>query len=327
MIRNTTLSLRGLSFALGLSALALPCLPAAADEVRTAGTVTVTPGGRTLRTGLRTAVVSATDTSGDAAIANAALIAANVALNRVPGYVAIPSTEVARAFSKVGISDRLESADISEIGKRTKAKRAMMVTVTPGDANDTSAAYSAVVEMFDAQTGGLIGRGEGTFTATADAVVADTPTPAPANSGTAAEALPTRALSGAFYQAINELNKPASFRGIVVSLPGAYQSRISLGERAGIRNGARIEYLRNGETIGYGSVFDVGSAESVATIAPEASAPQIGVNTEVRTISNPVAGRAGKNAREMDDAEFSRFEREFGISAAIAGIVYYIGTR
>jgi hypothetical protein len=207
MIRNTTqfstrLSLVAIGLAASGLAFALAARPAFADETRSAGTVTVTPGGRTMRTGLRTAVVSATDTSGDAAIANAALLAANVALNRVPGYVAIPAADVAKAFSKVGMSDRLDSADIAAIGKSSKAKRALMVTVTSGDANDTSAAYSAVVEMFDAQTGGLIGRGEGTFTATAEAVAADTPTPAPANSGSAAQALPIRALSGAVYQAI-----------------------------------------------------------------------------------------------------------------------------
>jgi hypothetical protein len=36
---------------------------------------------------------------------------------------------------------------------------------------------------------------------------------------------------------------------------------ISIGERAGVRNGARVEYIRNGETVGYGSIFDVGTAD------------------------------------------------------------------
>ncbi|HEX8552599.1 MAG TPA: hypothetical protein VF681_13710 [Abditibacteriaceae bacterium] len=330
MIRNTTsfspralrLALLGLTF--GLSATATTSF---ADEVRTAGTVTVTPGGRTVVGGLRTAVVSATDTSGDTAIASAALLAANVALNRVPGYVAVPAKDVASAFAKVPLSDKLDAKDIMEIGKRSKAKRALALTVTPGDLSDTSASYSAIAELYDTATGGLVGRGEGTFTATADAVVADTPTPAPINSGTAAQALPNRALGGAVFQAINELNRPATFQGVVVSMPGAYQARISLGERAGLRNGARVEYVRNGDVLGYGSVYDVGNGESIATIAPEAAAPFIGVNTEVRTISNPSAARAGKSAREQDDADFNRFEREFGISAAIAGVVYFISTR
>lgn len=298
-----------------------------AAEVRTGGTVTVTPGGRTVVGGMRTAVVSATDTSGDTDAAKAALLAANVALGRVSGFSAVPASEVASAFGKLKLSDNFVAKDYVAIGKGTKAPRALVVTVSPGEAGEQSASYRAVAELYDTATGGMVGRGDGTFTATAEALAADTTTPATTNTGDTAEVLGNRALSGAVYQAINELNRPATFRGIVVSMPDAYQARISLGERTGLRSGARLEYLRGNEVIGFGSVFDVGRGESVATIAPEAAAPFIGVNTEVRTVSNPTAGQAGKSARELDDAEFKRFEREFGISAAIAGIAYYIGTR
>ena len=294
-----------------------------AAEMRAGGSVTITPGGRAVVAGLRTAVVSATDTSGSVDGANAALLAANVALGRVAGFTAVPASEVAGAMSKLNITDRMESKDIMAIGKSAKAARALVVTVSPGEAGTESASYRATAELYDTSNGGLIGRGDGVFTATAEAVAADAPKPTPSNTGNVADVLVNRALSGAVYQAVNELNRPAAFSGVVISQPGPYQARISLGERLGLRNGARVEYLRDGAVVGFGSVIDVGTGESVATIAPEAAATLIGINTEVRTVSNPSAARAGKSARELDNAEYKRFERDFGISAAIAGIVYY----
>lgn len=328
-MHNSVLTRASLRRASRLSVLAIAlCASAAgtsfAAELRSGSGVTVTPGGRAVVGGLRTAVVSATDTSGDVKAANAALLAANVALGRAVGFNAVPASEVASALSRITVNDQMEAKDFMAVGKSTKAARALVVSVTPGDASDASASYRAVAELFDTATGGLVGRGDGVFTATADSVTADAPTPAPANTGSLADVLRNRALSGAIYQAVNELNRPASFRGIVVSMSGPYQARISLGERAGVRNGARIEYLREGAVVGFGSVFDVGNGESVATIAPEAAAPLINVNTDVLVVSNPSAARAGKTSREIDDAEFKKFERDFGISAAIAGIAYYV---
>lgn len=324
-MQTTDLTRAAIRRASRLSIIALALCAASASngfaaEARTGGGVMVTPGGRAVNSGLRTAVLSATDTSGDVDAANAALLAANVALGRVNGFSTVPTADVAAAFGKITLSPRIEGTDIVAIGKATKAKRALTITVSPGEADAQSASYRAVAELFDTATGGLVGRGDGTFTATADAA---NDKPAADTKGTG-DALTNRALSGAVYQAINELNKPASFNGIVVSIPGAYQARISLGERNGVRNGARVEYLRGGEVVGFGSVVDLGTSEAVATVAPESAAPLININTEVRTVSNPTASRAGKSAREIDDADFKKFEHDFAISAAIAGIAYAV---
>ena len=315
---------RSLVFA-ALAAIALPTLSARADVVTSGGSVTVTPGGKVTQSGFRTAVVSATATNGDVAVARAAMLAANVALSRLPQYIAIPANEVGAAFANMNVRDTMMGSDYQALGKKLKSQRAMTVTVTPGETSGEAASYSALVEMYDTTTGGLVGRGQGTFTATGEALAADTAaqkTP-PANAGTAAQVLPTRALSGAIYRAIAELNKPATFRGVVVSIPGAYLARLSVGERSGLRNGARVAYYDGGQTIAYGTVIDLGFGEAVATVAPEANVTGVGINTEFRTLSNPTAERAGKSAREQDDAEFRSFEKQFGLSLAIIGIAYY----
>lgn len=310
------------------AALAVPALvahPVNADTINSGGTVTVTPGGRITQTGFRTAVVSATATDGDAAIAQSALLAANVALTRVPGYIAIPSKEVAGAFGGIKLHDQLDSKDYQAIGKKLKAQRILSLTVSPLETTDTSSAYSALVEVYDAVSGGLVGRGQSTYTATAEALAADdSKDKTPANSGTAEQALPNRALGGAVYQAIRDLSRPATFNGSVISIPGAYTARLSLGERSGLRSGARIEYLENGVPVAYGTVVDLGVGESLATVAPEANVNLVKPNTFFRTVSNPTADRAGKTANEITNAEFKKFERDLGISAAIAGIIYYI---
>jgi hypothetical protein len=309
------------------AALAFPMPTSQADVIRSGGAVTVTPGGRTVESGLRTAVVSVTDTSGNVDTAQSAMLAANVALARVPGFTAVPAKDVAAAFGKIGLRDKLDAKDFQEIGKKTKAARVLTLTITPGDTTDGSALYSAIAELYDTSNGSLVGRGDGIFTATADAIAADTNAQQPAAPATAtgamSQALPNRALGGAVYQAINELNRPATFNGVVISIAGPYQARLSLGERHGVRNGARVEYLQNGEPFAYGTVFDLGRGESVASIAPEAAASLVGVNTQVRTVSNPAIDRAGKTAEQVSQAEFKTFERNFGISAAIAGVVYY----
>jgi len=310
-----------------LAAIALPLLAPVSAHAQAAngGSVTVRPGGFVTQSGFRTAVVAATAINGDAAAARNAMMAANVALSRSPGFIAVPASEVAAAFNSMKIGGTMIGSDYQALGKRLKAQRAMTVTVTPGEMSDTEASYTALVEMYDTANGGLVGRGQGTFTATEEALAADTAalkTP-PANVAPSAQVLPTRALSGAIYRAINELNKPATFRGVVISIPGAYLARLSIGERNGLRNGARVVYLDAGQPLAYGTVIDVGSGEAVATVAPEAGVTGITANTEFRTLSNPTADRAGKSAREQDEAEFRNFERQFGLALAVAGIAYY----
>jgi hypothetical protein len=82
-----------------------------------------------------------------------------------------------------------------------------------------------------------------------------------------------RALGGAIYRAVGELNRPAETRGVVISIPEAYRARISMGERSGLRNGARLEYLVNGQPVAYGTVTNAGLGESVATVAPKRLSP------------------------------------------------------
>ncbi|HEX8834614.1 MAG TPA: hypothetical protein VF719_10460 [Abditibacteriaceae bacterium] len=312
----------GLSLGLAAWSLHAPRL-VHADVVHSGGAVTVTPGGRAVQSGLRTAVISATDTSGNVETAQSAMLAANVALARVPGYVAVPSKDVAAAFGKITLRAQPDAKDYQEIGKKTKAQRVLSLTVSPGDINDSSAGYSALAELYDTTTGGLVGRGQGVFTATAEAVNADTTAQNQTATADMATVLPTRALSGAVFQAINELTRPATFGGVVISIPAPYQARLSIGDRAGLRNGARVEYWANGAPVAYGTVIDVGVGEAVATIAPESAVSLIHVNSQVRTVSNPTLDRAGKSAAQADEAEFKRFERSFAISAAIVGIAYY----
>jgi hypothetical protein len=180
----------------------------------------------------------------------------------------------------------------------------------------------------------MVGRGESSFTSTVAADEAGTVTGAndiPVVNGRArttaasAEAAQVLALGGAVYRAIGELNRPMEVRGVIVSMPEAYQARISLGERQGIRNGARIEFLNGDAPLAYGTVVSAGRGESLVTIAPEAAFPSIYVNMPVRNVSNPVIARAGKSEFALNDAEFRRFERDFGVGLLTAGLLYAVG--
>jgi hypothetical protein len=319
---------------LSLALLVACCaLPAHADVYTEGTAVTVTPGARTtipVQKGLRVAVVAATDTGGDVATAKAALIAANAAIARSRGYVAVTAREVEAAFDRKNMRGPLNATDFTSLGKTLKAPRALTVTINRGagptdqGATDPSATATALVEMYDTISGGMIGRGESTFTATAEAT---TPTAPPAAPGAAASArsqtLAMRAISSAVYQAFADLNRPILLHGVVVSLPAAYQARLSVGERNGLRNGAQLEYLANGNVIGHGTVLDVGAGESVASVTPEAGFSSIFVNTEFRTISNPPGLLASQTKAQKDDAEFRRFERDFFLGIAAAGLIYY----
>jgi hypothetical protein len=48
---------------------------------------------------------------------------------------------------------------------------------------------------------------------------------------------------------------------------------------------------------------------------------------EVRNVSNPVAARAGQTEEALVEKEFNRFEKQFGLALAIAGLAYYADQR
>lgn len=306
------------------------------SQTTSTGTATAVPGrapGKVVPRGLKAGVVAATDTSGDLEMATRALAIANAALSRSPGYTVVPPRDVAGSLSKANIRWPFTTTDYQTLRKSLKIDRALAVAVTPGTLNDTSAAYSAVVELYDTTTGGLVGRGEGNSTVTPPPapVVTDV---APAADGTTVVPIAPpavaetdwqmRAVDAAVINAIEAMNQPATLTGVVVARPDGYRARLSLGEIHGIRNGARIEYLVNGLPVAYGTVIDLGRGESLATIAPEAAAPAVFNNMQVRTATNPPLGLAGPTGAQLDEKEWRRFEREFGIAAAIAGAAYLI---
>lgn len=362
------------SAALATAALPVLCSSAQAQVYPQGSAVTVTPGGTTTARGLRVAVVSATDTAGNTLTAQRALVAAEMAIARTRGFVAVPRSEVSRAMIKNGGPGKgntfdgrgpmdprapidqavpfgepapgdtripIDTLDYKAVGKSLKAPRALSVFVTRGLSDANGATVSAVAELYDTTSGGLVGRGESTFTATAAAPAADAGTAAAARraatinadtsvvggvpqlTATNEEMARVRALSGAVFRAVAELNRPIELRGVVVSIPGAYQTRISMGAQKGLRNGARVEYLVNGQSVAYGTVTSLGYGESLATVASEAAFSGIYVNMEVRNVSNPVLSRAGQSQEQLDSREFSRFERDFAIGLVGIGLLYY----
>lgn len=348
--------------------------PSRAGVTNEGGATTVTPGGSITTRGTRVAVVSATDTAGDARSAGIALLAAETALNYTRGFQVVPRAQVVAAMNKKGknasfdnrgpnlqktpIDPRvpfgepalgdtrlpIDILDYKAIGKSTKAQRALSVFVTRGDSDAGSATVSAVAELYDTTSGGLVGRGESTFTSTIPAAAATvpntrlgadgTPRTAPVSAdgrpiveGVAypaaarAEAAQIRALSGAVYRAVNELNRPIQVRGTVISIPGAYVTRLSFGEQAGLRNGARVVYLSNGAAVAYGTITNVGFGEALATVAPQAAFSNVFVNMEVRNVNNPTSSRAGETEMQATEREFNRFERSFGIAVIASAII------
>lgn len=294
---------------LGTLPLALLSLAVMGKPTLANPTVTVMPGSMGGYTkGMPVAVISATDTSGDPAAARHALDAANAAISHWPGYVAISPRAVAGALSKLNLHGDLVAPDYQNIGKRLKAQRMIAITLTPGNDNTS---YTALAEMYDTTNGSLVGRGQAPFTAT----------PGTGNAAPTPDGLRDRSIDGAVAAAIAALDETATLHGIVISLPGAYQARLSLGERQGIRNGARIEYLVDGQPVAYGTVFDVGAGEALASIASEAAMPSVMLDTEFRTVSNPTLARAGLTARQVDDKNWKKFERDF-IIGAIPALAY-----
>jgi hypothetical protein len=307
--------------------------------------------------GLKTAVVAATDTGGDAEVALRALKATNIAMSRSAGYVLMAPTAVSSSLKSAGLQYPFEPREYESVRKSLgKAARVVAVTVTPGDVSDTSATYKALVEMYDTTNGGLVGRGESTYTATANSpalvttatstlavptqqVVGSFPVPAGTVDTTATTVTTTTtatatavasdaprflAVDGAILNAVAQMNEPAQLNGIVVSLPAQHMARLSLGDMHGLRNGARIEYLVRGTPIAYGTVIDVGKGESLATVAGERAFPFIEVNSEWRTSGIPAIGVAGRTRDQIDEREWKRFERDFGVAGFAVGVAYLL---
>lgn len=301
--------------------------PGAAVTVRPGRTSFVTPD-------LRTAVVGATETGGNVELARRALAAAAAAISVLPGYTTIPAGEVARGMQNLK-KDALRVPEFQAMKKAIRADRALSVTLTPGTSSDAEAAYTAVVEMYDTTTGGLVGRTEETYSATADNAVPALPneatTPGAAiergalvqgSTGTVLE----RAVDGAIARAIFALNAPILQRGIVLNknafagTTGApLVARISLGERSGMRVGTPIVYFApDGRQVAFGTIVDLGAGESLATIAPESAFSQIAINSEVRNTDNPPPARSGAPQRTQDEREWRQFERRFGVALVVA---------
>lgn len=345
----SSFKLSGLALGLCLLPLSAPAV-FAQSSISSSGTIS---DAQIPTKGLRTAVVAATDTGGDTEIALRALKAATIALGQTPGYIVMPANKVAGALQKANMRWPFAPREYPEIRKKLdKADRIVAITVSPTDVANT---YSALVEMYDTNNGGLVGRGEGTYTATADSIAlvngGTVTTTAPeavlgsfsVPEGTALEAPTTDveipatiqtdgidatflAVDGAVLRAMSQMNEPAAINGIIVSLPGGYLARLSKGEMHGLRNGARIEYTVRGRTIAYGTAVDVGKGDALATVAPERAFPLLELNGEFRSVNNPVRGTAGRSRDEFDAGEWRKFENQFGLAAGIAAVGYLLYT-
>lgn len=313
--------------------------------------------------GIKTAVVAATDTGGEQDVAFRALRAATIALGRTPGYIVMPANQVANSLRSSNLQWPFVPRQYPDVKKKLdKADRVVSVTVSPNIDLNT---YSAVVEMFDTNNGGLVGRGEATYSAMLDAdplIGMETTTSAPAidnsepvlgsfpvpagtivttpdvsvqtplvsigNAGTISSTdARFSAIDGAVMRAVAQMNEPAEIGGIVVSLPGGYLARLSKGEMHGLRNGARIEYTVRGRTIAYGTAVDVGKGETLATVAPERNFPLLEVNSTFRSVNNPSKGIAGRSREENDEKEWKKFEGQFGLAAGVAALAYLLFIR
>jgi hypothetical protein len=293
-----------------LSLLALPSLmPSAgaqtivAPPVAAEGTIAAVPAGPA-RVARPVIVAAAIDTTGNQENARRALGAANAALGATPGYSpAGPKAYAALAGASMKDADwawPFTATDYQKIGKAAKSGHAMTIAVTPA----TDGSFSAIAEMYDTKSGGLTGYGRGS---------------AAAGDG---------ALETAVGAAVVALGETATIPGIIVSKPNGGLARLSLGTVTGARGGARVEYLgENGAPIAFGTIIDIAPGEALATVAPETAYPDLFVNQRVRLVTNPSAQRALPTLSQLQDKEYRAFERNFGISLAIAGAVYYLATR
>lgn len=273
--------------------------PAAAE-----GTVAVLPGGPQ-RPGTPIIVASVVDTSGNVDNAKKALGLASTALKATPGYDPLSASQyapvseaLAKDSLKVNWAWPFTATDYQKIGKASKAPRALSLTVSP-----TNAGIEAVAEVYSTDKGALVGYGKGF------------------GSG-------ENGLEAAVSNAITELGKTATIGGIVISKPSGYMARLSLGEKSGARGGARVEYLDgNGQPFAYGTIFDVAPGESLATVAPETAYPDVFVNGRVRLVNNPTAKRALPTQIEIEERDYKKFEKSFGVAVGIAAAVYIVAIR
>ena len=265
------------------------------------GTVGVVPAGPT-RQGATTVVAAAIDTSGNAETAKRALVFANAALKATPGYSPMPASQyapltekLAKEATKTDWGWPFTATDYQKIGKLGKAPNAMTISVTP-----VAGGYDAVAEMYDTKRGALVGYGR-------------------------ASASGDEALQNAIGDAVTQLGVTATLDGIIISKPNGYLARLSLGTIAGGRGGARVEYLDDaGNPIAFGTIFDIAPGEALATVAPETAYSRLGVNGRVRLVNNPTTKRALPDFTEQANRDFRAFEKEFGVSLAVATAVYFI---
>lgn len=325
MLRNSphtthtsAIKLTALTLGLGIGLLPFATNTAIADDAPNTS-VTTPSSTRVKAHGIKTAIVAATDTGGNIDIAWRALKATHVAFSHEPGYVVMSSDKVVKALKNSGYRWPFSPNQFPEVQKRLqKVQRGVSVEVSPVDGSDNT--RKAVVELYDFSNGGLVGYGEAIYTATEDSLPL-------VNDTTAAEInLEALAVDGAILRAVAELSRPAELRGIIVSLPNGYLTRLSKGLRQGLRNGTRIEYIVNDNVVARGSVIDANEGEALATIAPESAYPLLAVNGDFRTVSIPNLGAAGKTSIEKDRKEWKRFELEAGLAAGIAGLGYLLFT-
>jgi hypothetical protein len=311
-----------------------PAHDAGSTTTNPRGAVTVRPGRRAYVTpDMRAAIVSATDTSGSVDAARRGMAAAYAAISILPGYTNVPANEVANAMQNIK-ADALRLPEYQHLKKALKADRVLSVTLTPGDAGADAATYTAVIELYDTNTGGLAGRGEETFTASGDTAPASVPATSipgasvargPLMEGTQGT-LTERAIDGAVARAVFELNAPVIRRGVVLNTVAQSENRsapmytrISLGEIQGLRSGAPVEYLSpQGQRIAFGTIIDLGRGESLATVAPESAFANIYVNCEVRNLDNPPLARSGRSASGLDEKEWKAYEARFGVALVAA---------
>lgn len=114
----------------------------------------------------------------------------------------------------------------------------------------------------------------------------------------------------------------AAPRGIVLSRPDCNAARISLGSRQCLKVGSRIEYLRNGLQFATGTVSVLNPADAIVTISPLTADHYVSINTDIRVLEIPSVA-TGPSQAELEEREWKKFERDFGISALIATGVYY----